>query len=103
MLLLPTLGWWVGHRRQVTAKEGGPYGINVNCVAPGIIITPLTYTRRSKEQVEELIEQRKSVAVLGRVGKPEDVANLVAFLVSEDSSYITGQIIRIDGGRTDLL
>lgn len=88
---------------KVTAREAGSYGINVNCVAPGIVITPLTYTRRSKEQVDKLIEQRKSVAVLGRVGKPEDVANLVLFLVSEDSSYMSGQIIRIDGGRTDLL
>ena len=88
---------------KVTAREAGPYGINVNCVAPGIVVTPLTYTRRSKEQVDKLIEQRKSVAVLGRVGRPEDVANLVLFLVSDDSSYMSGQIIRIDGGRTDLL
>jgi 3-oxoacyl-[acyl-carrier protein] reductase len=88
---------------KVTAREAGPYNINVNCVAPGIIVTPLTYERRSKEQVEELLEQRKRVAVLGRVGRPEDVANLVLFLVSEDSSYMSGQIIRIDGGRMDLL
>ena len=88
---------------KVTAREAGPYGINVNCVAPGIIVTPLTYERRSEEEADKLIEQRKTVAVLGRVGKPEDVANLVLFLVSEDSSYMSGQIIRIDGGRTDLL
>lgn len=88
---------------KVTAREAGPYGINVNCVAPGLIVTPLTYERRGKEGGDKLIEQRKNVAVLGRVGTPEDVANLVLFLVCDDSSYMSGQIIRVDGGRTDLM
>ena len=87
---------------KVTAREAGPYGINVNCVAPGFIVTPLSYETRGKEGLDKLIEQRKRATVLGRVGKPEDVANLVLFLVSEDSSYMSGQIIRVDGGRTDL-
>ena len=88
---------------KVTAKEAGSHGINVNCVAPGLIVTPLTFDRRGKEKGNQLIEQRKSVTVLGRVGAPEDVANLVLFLVSDDSSFISGQIIRVDGGRTDIL
>jgi 3-oxoacyl-[acyl-carrier protein] reductase len=86
-----------------TAREAGPYAINVNCVVPGLIVTPLTYEARGKEAGDKLIEERKRLAVLGRVGAPEDVANLVLFLVSEDSSYISGQIIRVDGGRTDIL
>lgn len=88
---------------KVTAKEAGPYGINVNCVAPGLIVTPLTFERRGKEEAEKLIEQRKTVCVLRRVGGPEDVANLVSFLVCDDSNFISGQIIRVDGGRMDIL
>ena len=72
-------------------------------MAPGLIVTPLTFERRGKEVGDRLIEERKNVAVLGRVGRPEDVANLVLFLVSEDSSFMSGQIIRIDGGRADVL
>ena len=68
-----------------------------------MIVTPLTYETRGKEAADKLIEERKNVAVLGRVGRPEDVANLVLFLVSDDSSNISGQIIRTDGGRTDIL
>ena len=88
---------------KVTAREAGPYGINVNSVAPGLIVTPLTYETRGKEAADKLIEERKNLAVLGRVGRPEDVANLVLFLVSDDSSNISGQIIRTDGGRVDIL
>lgn len=88
---------------KVTAKEAGPYGINVNCVAPGFILTPQVEKMMGKEALEKHIERRRSATVLGRIGRPEDVANLVFFLVSEDSSLMSGQIIRIDGGRTDLL
>jgi len=86
---------------KIAARELGPYGINVNSIAPGIIITNILTTRRSKEEVERLIEERKRVAVLGRVGEPEDVANLALFLASDDANFITGQVIRTDGGRTD--
>jgi len=88
---------------KVTAKEAGPYGINVNCVAPGFILTPQVEKMMGKEALEKHIERRRTATVLGRIGRPEDVANLVFFLVSEDSSLMSGQIIRIDGGRTDLL
>ncbi len=59
--------------------------------------------KNSKEEAERLIEERKEQAVLGRVGRPEDIANLALFLASNDSSYITGQVIRCDGGRHDLM
>lgn len=88
---------------KVTAREAGPFGVNVNCIAPGLIVTPLTFEKRGKEKANELIEQRKTVCVLRRVGTPEDIANPVLFLVCEDSSFISGQIIRVDGGRTDIL
>ena len=88
---------------KVTAREAGPYGINVNCIAPGSILTDILYTviRGGKEEVEKRREMRRRQAVLGRLGKPEDIANLASFLASDDSSFITGQVIRCDGGRTD--
>ena len=86
---------------KITAMEAGPYGINANSIAPGVIITDLTYTRRSKEEAERFIEERKQRAVLGRVGRPEDIANLALFLASDDSNFITGQVICCDGGRHD--
>lgn len=86
---------------KVAARELGRYGINVNAIAPGVIVTDMTYSHRGKEEVERFIEERKKMTVLGRVGQPEDIANLVLFLASEESSFITGQVICADGGRTD--
>lgn len=88
---------------KVTAREAGPYGINVNSVAPGAIVTSITYEGRGKEGGDKFIEERKKLSILGRVGRPEDIANLVLFLASDDSSYMSGQVIRMDGGRVDLM
>ena len=86
---------------KVTARVAGPYGINVNSIAPGVVVTELTYVRRTKEEVERFIEERKQQAALGRVGRPEDIANLALFLASDDSNFITGQVILCDGGLHD--
>ena len=90
---------------KVTAMEAGPYGINVNCIAPGLIPTEIHYTHTravlTKEEVEKFIEKGDERAMLGRVGRPEDIANLALFLASDDSSFITGQVICCDGGRHD--
>ena len=75
------------------AKEVASRNINVNAVAPGFIETNMTEVL--KEEIKE--EIAKSIP-LKRMGKAKDVANLVKFLVSEDSSYITGQVINVDGG-----
>jgi len=88
---------------KVTAREAGPYGINVNCVAPGFILTPEVHKKLGKDALEAHIERRSKATVLGRVGTPRDVSNVVLFLVCEDSAFISGQVIRVDGGRTDLL
>ena len=75
------------------AKELGKDGITANAVAPGVIDTDMT---------KNIPFIRKKIILsmipLGRTGTPEDVANLVMFLASEKSGYITGQVIRIDGG-----
>ena len=75
------------------AKEVASRNIRVNAVAPGFIETSMTDVL--KDEIKE--EIAKNIP-LKRMGKPEDVANVVKFLVSEDSSYITGQVINIDGG-----
>ncbi|MBL7125777.1 MAG: glucose 1-dehydrogenase [Dehalococcoidales bacterium] len=88
---------------KACAREFGPYGINVNAIAPGRILTPLTYASRTPEQVEKFIETGKSAAVLGRLGTVEEIAHLALFLASDDSAFITAEIIACNGGRTNLM
>lgn len=75
------------------AKEVGSRGINVNAVAPGFIETDMT-----NELGDKFKEEAKKNIPLKRFGKPEDVAEVVAFLASESSNYVTGQVIHVDGG-----
>jgi 3-oxoacyl-[acyl-carrier protein] reductase len=75
------------------AKELGSRGVRVNAIAPGYIQTEMTAALND--------EQRAAVAgriALGRLGTPQDIANLALFLCSDEGSYITGQVIRVDGG-----
>lgn len=78
---------------KALAKEYGGRGITVNAVAPGFIESDMTASLGEDVQKSYL-----AGIPLGRLGKPEDVANLVAFLASDAASYITGQIIGVDGG-----
>lgn len=75
------------------AKELGRFGVRVNAVCPGLIETKMM--EGMPEQVKEMVKRLTS---LGRFGKPEEVANLVAFLASDESSFITGTTIDITGG-----
>ncbi|MFC2065483.1 SDR family NAD(P)-dependent oxidoreductase [Chloroflexota bacterium] len=84
------------------ARELGPYGININSISPGFVLTPGTHSRRTEEEVRLHVEHRTKLSVLNRAGTPEDIAKLALFLASDDSSFITAQDIRCDGGRTDL-
>lgn len=78
---------------KTTAKELGSRGVNVNAVAPGFIQTVMT-----EEMPEDAKANIASEIPLKRLGTPEDVAEAVLFLCSEASSYITGQVIAVDGG-----
>ena len=75
------------------AKELGSRNITVNAVAPGYITTDMT-----NELNDKVKEQMKSFIPLGRLGTPDDVANLVCFLASDEAGYITGQTFNVDGG-----
>ncbi|GAB6180589.1 3-oxoacyl-[acyl-carrier-protein] reductase [Desulfotomaculum defluvii] len=75
------------------AKELGPRNITVNAVAPGFIMTEMT-----EHLTSEAREKLTSAVALNRLGKSEDVASMVAFLASDFCSYITGQVIGVDGG-----
>lgn len=88
---------------KACAREFGPYGINVNAIAPGRILTPLVYASRTPEQVEKFLETGKSAAVLGRLGTVEEIAHLALFLASDDAAFITAEIIACNGGRTNLM
>jgi 3-oxoacyl-[acyl-carrier protein] reductase len=87
----------IGFTRQM-AHELGPFGITVNCIAPGFIRSNPTTERQWQSYGEE--GQRKLVEGIAvrRLGQPEDIANGVLFFVSERSSWVTGQTISIDGG-----
>ncbi|WP_010630985.1 3-oxoacyl-[acyl-carrier-protein] reductase [Sporolactobacillus vineae] len=78
---------------KTTAREVASRGITVNAVAPGFIITEMT-----AELPDQVKEQMKAQIPLQRLGTPEDVASVVRFLASDDSNYMTGQILSVDGG-----
>lgn len=77
------------------AREWARYNINVNCTAPGPTDTPL-----EADQDPELVARRLKVIPFRRMAKPEEQASAIAFFVSEDASYITGQVLSISGGLT---
>ncbi|MFB3883845.1 MAG: SDR family NAD(P)-dependent oxidoreductase [Thermodesulfobacteriota bacterium] len=83
---------------RICAVQLGPYGINVNAIAPGVIKTDILSTGRSPEEVQKIIERGKGQAALRRIGTTQDIANVALFLASDESSFITGQVISADGG-----
>ncbi|MGW7100905.1 SDR family NAD(P)-dependent oxidoreductase [Streptomyces sp. NPDC054838] len=82
---------------KTLATETGPHGIRVNAVAPGWIRTPMT-GRHSAEELERTEAAMIRMSPLRRVGEPEDIAQAVLYLASDASSFMTGQILRPNGG-----
>ncbi len=85
---------------KTLAIELGPFGITANAVAPGFIDTEMTRAtaRRQGHDPDQVIEMASKSIPVRRVGRPRDVANVICFLASEESSYVTGQIIYVAGG-----
>ena len=79
---------------RALAIDHGPEGIRPNCVAPGPVATPLMRRNRTPAEIEQIAK----VSITGRLGEPEELAAVIAWLASDDSSYVMGQCIEVDGG-----
>ncbi|MDT5173269.1 MAG: 3-oxoacyl-[acyl-carrier protein] reductase [Mycobacterium sp.] len=91
----------VAFTRQL-AHESGPYGITVNCIAPGFVLSSPTTQAQWDSYGEQGQRKVTEQIALRRLGSAEDIANGVRFLVSAQASWITGQLLAIDGGHTAL-
>jgi 3-oxoacyl-[acyl-carrier protein] reductase len=85
---------------KTLAIELGPFNVHVNCVAPGFVVTRMTEATAARlglafDEFQELVTQN---IPLGRVGSPEEIASVIAFLCSDDASYVSGQVIYVRGG-----
>ena len=80
---------------RAVAKELAREQVRVNAVAPGFVETPMT-----RELPEQVLDQARAEAILGRLGRPDDIAHAVLFLVSPLAAHITGQVLVVDGGQT---
>jgi NAD(P)-dependent dehydrogenase (short-subunit alcohol dehydrogenase family) len=81
------------------AIDHGPNGVRVNAVAPGPIRTPLMDRNRTPDEIDAM----GSVAIIGRIGRPEEVAATILWLASDASSYVVGQTVEVDGGPAPLV
>lgn len=86
------------HMSKLLALELASHKIRVNCICPGVVETPIFDNVMTGEQKSERLEHMAEVHPLGRVGQPEDVAGMVAYLVSDDASWVTGGVFACDGG-----
>ena len=77
---------------MAAAKELGPQGVRVNVIAPGMIETDML-----GDLPDEVVRRRVGGVALGRLGRPEEVAEVVCFLASDRSSYVNGQVLGVDG------
>ena len=84
---------------KALALEVGPKGITVNTIPPGFVDTPMLRTSEERGVLGGTIEHHASMTPVRRAGQPEDIAAACSFLVSEEASYITGQVIGVNGGR----
>ena len=85
------------------AMELGAYGVTVNAVAPGFILTDLVKDGRTEQEYTALLELVAARSMVGQLGEPDDIAHAVAFLASPQSGFITAQVLTVDGGRMDYI
>lgn len=98
--MLPTYSAYAatkGAVEQITrqlAKEFGPKNITINALAPGPVNTELFSADKTEQQIAAIAK----MSAFGRIGEPEDIANVISFLVSDQSGWVTGQVLRVNGG-----
>lgn len=85
---------------RAAAAEGAPHGVRVNVVVPAVVETPATAGMLADEASRKATEK---LIPMGRVGRPEELANAIVFLASDEASYITGATLPVDGGRSAVL
>jgi 3-oxoacyl-[acyl-carrier protein] reductase len=85
----------IGYTKAV-AKELGAFGVTVNAVAPGLIETAML---KQNEARDKIIDMAMAEIVMKRVGQPEDLANVIAFVASDKAKHVTGECIKVDGGQ----
>ena len=94
----------IGQLAKSTAIDYAPYGIRCNCICPGTIDTPLLtaavqiYSSLNETDPEEVLTSLNAIQPLGRIGRPEEIAQVVVFLLSDESSFMTGALVAADGG-----
>ena len=89
----------IGFTKSI-AREKGPLGIRANSVAPGPIDTPLWRGAVPPDEIEEVKAKRSEIIPIGRLGEPAEVAQTIVYLLGPAASYITGQVVTIDGGES---
>ncbi|HEX6568971.1 MAG TPA: SDR family oxidoreductase [Acidimicrobiales bacterium] len=82
------------------AIDYGRVGVRANCICPGFIETPMFESVMSLEGMAQVRERYRDAHMLGRFGRPEEIASAAAFLASEDASFVTGHALVVDGGFT---
>ena len=85
------------------AMELGRNGITVNAVAPGWIVTEMARAGRTEQEFEARVRSMSERTMVGRTGRPDDIANAVAFLAAPTSGFVTAQVLTVDGGRMDYI
>jgi 3-oxoacyl-[acyl-carrier protein] reductase len=78
---------------KVWARELGRYGVRVNAIAPGFTLTEMV-----RQMPDKILDGMKGRTPLRRLGEPRDIANAYLFLASDEASFITGEVLRVDGG-----
>jgi 3-oxoacyl-[acyl-carrier protein] reductase len=82
---------------KTAAVEGGKLGIRVNAVAPGFVLSPMT-ERGGPERTQAMLETMRKRSPIGATGEPDDIASAVLYLASDAARYVTGQVLRVNGG-----
>ena len=83
--------------------ELGRWGITVNAVAPGWTVTDMARAGSNEEEFEARVRMMSERTMVGRVGRPDDLAQAVAFLAAPESGFVTAQVLTVDGGRMDYI